>query len=57
MSNQEFTYLQPHTHQAFKRIVRSRTSTCKTHGYVPDNAENKLVYLKNFSLISHQYFK
>ena len=26
MSNQEFTYLQPHTHQAFKRIVRSRTS-------------------------------
>ena len=26
MSNQEFTYLQPHTHQAFKRIVRFRTS-------------------------------
>lgn len=26
MPNQEFTYLQPHTHQAFKRIVRFRTS-------------------------------
>lgn len=26
MPNQEFTYLQPHTHQAFKRIIRSRTS-------------------------------
>ena len=45
MSNQEFTYLQPHTHQAFKRIVRFRT---KTHEYVPDNAENKLVYLRTF---------
>ena len=49
MPNQEFTYLQPHTHQAFKRIVRSRTSYVqKLHGYVPDNAENKLVYLRTF---------
>lgn len=49
MSNQEFTYLQPHTHQAFKRIgpfpYILRT---KTHEYVPDNAENKLVYLRTF---------
>ena len=26
MLNQELTYLQPYTHQTFKRIVRSRTS-------------------------------
>ena len=49
MLNQELTYLQPYTHQTFQTycpfpyILRT-----KTHGYVPDNAENKLVYLRTF---------